>query len=58
MTSRLPVPFYNSVEEYQKRRHRMKFTIKIWKFSVTIDLFDLDLSDGDVAVGITISWKE
>ena len=35
----------------------MKFTFKVWVLSIEIDLFDLDVSDGDIKVGITISWK-
>lgn len=35
----------------------MKFTLKVWIFTITIDLFDVDLSDGDVAVTIKFSWK-
>lgn len=35
----------------------MKFVFKVWKLSITIDLFDLDMSDGNVAFSITISWK-
>lgn len=35
----------------------MKFTFKVWKLSINIDLFDLNVSDGDVAFKVTISWK-
>lgn len=35
----------------------MKFTLKVWIFTITIDLFDVDLSDGDVAVSVKLSWK-
>jgi hypothetical protein len=35
----------------------MKFTFKIWVLKITIDLFDLNPSDGDIGLGITISWK-
>lgn len=51
------IPFYNSINEYNIGRHTMKFTFKVWKFSITVDLFDLDLSDGDIAFKVTIAWK-
>jgi len=35
----------------------MKFTFKLWLISFTLNLFDLNLSDGDVAFSITIAWK-
>jgi len=35
----------------------MKFVFKVWVLSITIDLFDLDASDGELAFRITISWK-
>lgn len=35
----------------------MKLTFKVWKISITVDLFDLDLSDGNMAFSVTISWK-
>ena len=35
----------------------MKFVFKIWVLSVTIDLFDLDMSDGNIALAITVGWK-
>lgn len=34
----------------------MKFQIKLWVVTITIDLFDIDLSDRDVKIGITIAW--
>jgi len=34
----------------------MKFEIKVWVLTITIDLFDLDLSDHSVGIGITIAW--
>lgn len=34
----------------------MQFTIKIWIVTLTIDLFDLDLSDRNIGVSLTISW--
>ncbi|KKM03551.1 hypothetical protein LCGC14_1773320 [marine sediment metagenome] len=50
-------PFYNSIDEYNIRRYRMKFLVKVWKFSITIDLFDLDTSDKNIAFKVTIAWK-
>jgi len=35
----------------------MQFQIKVWVLTITFDLFDLDASDGNVALGIIISWK-
>ncbi len=35
----------------------MQFTFKIWLLKIIIDLFDLDLSDGDIGFSIKISWK-
>ena len=35
----------------------MKFTFKVWKLSITIDLFDLNISDGDIAFSVTVAWK-
>ncbi len=35
----------------------MKFTFKVWKLSITVDLFDLNVSDGDLAFSVTVSWK-
>ena len=35
----------------------MKLMFKVWKFSITIDLFDLDVSDSNVAFSVTIAWK-
>ncbi|GAH00985.1 unnamed protein product [marine sediment metagenome] len=49
--------FYNSIEEYNIRRCRMKFVFKVWKLSITVDLFDLNVTDGDIAFSVTISWK-
>jgi len=50
-------PFWNSIEEYGIRRRRMKFVFKVWKLSITVDLFDLNVTDGDIAFSVTISWK-
>jgi len=35
----------------------MKFSLKVWKFKVTIDLLDVDPSDKDISIGIAVSWK-
>lgn len=35
----------------------MKFTFKVWRLSVTIDLFDLNASDGNIAFKVTVGWK-
>ena len=51
------VPFYDSIEEYGTRRKRMKLIFKVWKFSITVDLFDLNVSDGDIAFKVTVGWK-
>jgi len=34
----------------------MSFTIKIWIVKITFNFFDLDPSDRDIKLGITISW--
>ena len=34
----------------------MKFTFKIWKLAIIIDLFDLDPSDRKIQFGISIGW--
>jgi len=36
----------------------MKFTIKFWVLGITVNLFDLDPMDGDIAFSVTIFWKE
>lgn len=36
----------------------MQFTFRIWKFSKTIIWIDINPTDGDISIGITISWKE
>ena len=41
----------------KRRRYTMKFQFKIWVLTITIDLFDLDPSDGSIGLGIFISWK-
>ena len=35
----------------------MKFTFKIWVLSITLDLFDLNPSDSNIAFSVTVSWK-
>ena len=35
----------------------MKFTFKVWKLSITIDLFDLNISDSNIAFSVTVAWK-
>jgi len=35
----------------------MKFVFKVWVLSIEIDLFDLDPSDGDIKLGIKVSWQ-
>lgn len=38
----------------ETKEGKMKFTIKVWIVTITIDL--LDLSDRNVGIGITIAW--
>lgn len=35
----------------------MVFTLKLWIFHLTIHLLDLDPSDQDIKIGITLDWK-
>lgn len=35
----------------------MQFSVKILVFRITVNLLDLDLSDGDIALGIHVTWK-
>ncbi len=35
----------------------MKFIFKVWVLSITIDFFDIDPSDGNIKIGIVISWR-
>jgi len=35
----------------------MKLIFKVWKFSITVDLFDLNASDGNIAFKVTVAWK-
>jgi len=35
----------------------MKFNFKVWILTIEIDLFDVDIADKDVGIGIVISWK-
>lgn len=34
----------------------MQFTITIWRFTITFDLFDLDPSDNVISIGIYVRW--
>jgi len=34
----------------------MKFQVKLWVVTITIDLFDLDPSDRNIKLALTISW--
>ena len=38
------------------KEEKMKFQISLWIVTITIDLFDLDFSDRDIKLGITIAW--
>jgi len=35
----------------------MKLNLRIWKFTLTVHLLDLDARDKDLSVGISLSWK-
>ena len=35
----------------------MKFSFKVWVLSITIDLFDLNPTDGNIAFSVTVAWK-
>jgi len=35
----------------------MQFTFSIWVLTIVVDLFDLDLSDGNIGFRIIIRWK-
>lgn len=35
----------------------MKFSLKIWKFEIVVNLIDIDPSDKKIAAGISVSWK-
>jgi len=47
----IPSPIIKALEV------KMKFTLKVWKFTIEIDIFDVNPSDGNVACRITVSWK-
>ena len=34
----------------------MKLSIKIWKFTITLKVLDMDTSDRNVSVAIILSW--
>ena len=35
----------------------MKFSIKVWVLTLTLHLIDIDPSDGNVMIGLEVSWK-
>lgn len=35
----------------------MNFTVKFWRVGININLFDLDLSDGDIKFTVTVFWR-
>jgi len=35
----------------------MVFVFKVWVLKITINLFDLDPSDGSIAFSVVVSWK-
>ena len=35
----------------------MAFTFNVWKLTIIIDLFDLDLSDKSIGFSIYIRWE-
>ena len=35
----------------------MVFVFHVWKLTITINLFDLDPSDGSLAFSVVVSWK-
>lgn len=35
----------------------MKFTVKLWRFTLTLSLLDIDLSDGDIELSLKVAWK-
>lgn len=35
----------------------MKLSVKIWKVTLTLLLLDMNASDGDIAIGLKLSWK-
>lgn len=34
----------------------MQFIFKVWKLTITLDLFDLDVSDRKIQIGISVTW--
>jgi len=46
------------IKERNKRRNKMSFTIAVFgKFKIILKLLDVDPSDGNIAIGIELSWK-
>lgn len=35
----------------------MKFSISLWKFTITLRVLDANPADKDLAVSLSISWK-
>ena len=35
----------------------MKLSVKIWKVTLTLLLLDMNASDGDVSIGLKLSWR-
>jgi len=36
----------------------MEWTMRLWRFSVTLAILDVDTSNQDMAFSVTISWKK
>ena len=39
------------------KEKKMKFVFKVWVLTVEIDLFDLDVQDGNIQISVKIGWK-
>jgi hypothetical protein len=35
----------------------MSFNWKVWKITITLNLVDIDPTDGNLKIGLVISWK-
>ncbi len=35
----------------------MAFSFKVWRITLTLHLIDIDPTDGNVMIGIEVSWK-
>jgi len=35
----------------------MNFSVKVWVVTITLHLVDINPADGDLRVGLSISWK-